>query len=252
MPFRGQNLWEGTSLYILKDISIRISSYRVSIKNLGERVEYMKNLTFRTKVAISISVFTVSTLIALFSMNRLAFANSCDRTYGGGLDCERGMDIEKTVIVGDYRDKSGDFKKSVNVSKGDQVVTFKIVVKNTGDTDIKNVIYSDSLPSEFEFIDGTLREDIGTLDNGDQNGKRTFYILARVKNSEFVKGIAKCVVNTAKIKYTLNGDKEKKSSASVCYGITGLPKTGPADTAALVLTGISMIGLGFSLKRYSK
>lgn len=60
-------------------------------------------------------------------------------------------------IVKDVR-KKGDstWKQDVSVEYGD-TVEYRIVVKNTGDTDLKNVVVKDNRPTGVDYIDGTLK-----------------------------------------------------------------------------------------------
>ncbi len=60
-------------------------------------------------------------------------------------------------IVKDVR-KLGDadWKQDVTVEYGD-TVQYRIVVRNTGDTDLKNVVIKDNRPTGVDFVDGTLK-----------------------------------------------------------------------------------------------
>ena len=60
-------------------------------------------------------------------------------------------------IVKDVR-KLGDtdWKQDVTVEYGD-TVQYRIVVRNTGDTDLKNVVIKDNRPTGVDFVNGTLK-----------------------------------------------------------------------------------------------
>lgn len=60
-------------------------------------------------------------------------------------------------IVKDVR-KLGDteWKQDVTVEYGD-TVQYRIVVRNTGDTDLKNVVVKDNRPTGVDFVNGTLK-----------------------------------------------------------------------------------------------
>ncbi|OGC50724.1 hypothetical protein A2716_01660 [candidate division WWE3 bacterium RIFCSPHIGHO2_01_FULL_40_23] len=204
--------------------------------------------TYTKKLILGISTFIVLSVAGMVFMNKVIFANSCERTYGGGLECDRGLDIEKVVRIGD----SGSFSESVNADKGD-IITFKITIKNTGDVDIEDLEFKDILPDELELIEGDLTQKFERIDNGNDK-KIVIYIKAKVKDSEFKSGVAECVTNVAKVEADIDedGDKDKKSdSASVCFGkaVKELPKTGPEQTIPMTLYGLGMIITGLGLKK---
>lgn len=60
-------------------------------------------------------------------------------------------------IVKDVRKKGdADWKQDVTVEYGD-TVEYRIVVRNTGDTDLKNVVIKDNRPTGVDFVNGTLK-----------------------------------------------------------------------------------------------
>lgn len=187
------------------------------------------------------------------TVSKLASANSCERTYGGGLICDRGFRVNKEVKVGS-RDSSNEYSDSVTVQKG-ETFTFRIKVKNVGDVDGEDLNLVDILPDELKLVRGDLTHEISTIDNGDT---REFTIEAVVKDSEFESGKTKCVTNTAKLKGDLNEDGNKETldsdTAVVCYGktIKELPKTGSEDFAAAILgAGMILAGVGIrTVKRF--
>ncbi len=66
-------------------------------------------------------------------------------------------DTPNFEVVKDVR-KLGDadWKQDVTVEYGD-TVQYRIVVRNTGDTDLKNVVIKDNRPTGVDFVDGTLK-----------------------------------------------------------------------------------------------
>lgn len=217
--------------------------------------------TFNFKLIALIAVFTVATAAALYTVNTLVFADSCNHSYGGGKSCKKDVEITKEVRKG----FDGGFDKKVTGVKKGELIQFRITVHNTGDANLKDLRVEDVLPEALELIDGDLKRDIEFLDNGDDskvegckavsNGVAVFCITAKVKDSEFKAGKSACVVNQAKVKADFNkdGNRETKddSEAEVCYGseLKQLPKTGNEDAVIATLFGLGMIMTGFGLRK---
>ncbi|MEK7595486.1 MAG: LPXTG cell wall anchor domain-containing protein [Patescibacteria group bacterium] len=216
--------------------------------------------TLLTKKLIVLAlIFAIGIVATVYSFTILSFANSCDRTYGGGKECDRGFRIEKKVKV-NGADKFED--KVEGVKKGD-VLTFRIVVTNIGDVDGKDLEVIDSLPKELEKLTGSLTEVIEVIDNGDDtkvdgcsgvgNAVKVFCITARVKDIEYQTGVQKCVVNEVKLKDEEDGKLKTVASdtATVCYGygLKELPKTGSEDTVLFTIYGVGLVLTGLFLKR---
>jgi uncharacterized repeat protein (TIGR01451 family)/LPXTG-motif cell wall-anchored protein len=171
---------------------------------------------------------------------------SCTDNYGGGQTCiyNKNFDIEKKVR------KEGDdsWKDKVTNVKENQVVEFKIKVKNTGEVKVDDMKMIDKLPKEMERVGGDgLTEYWDDFDSGDT---KTFIIKAVVKDSEYDnKNFEKCVVNKAEVEY--KGDEEASDTATVCYSdkeITELPKTGGNSVFYGVL-GLGLVALGAVSKK---
>lgn len=73
-------------------------------------------------------------------------------------------------VVKDVRKKGDkDWKQDVTVEYGD-TVEYRIVVKNTGDTDLKNVVVKDNRPTGVDYVNGTLKVN-GQASTADLFGK---------------------------------------------------------------------------------
>lgn len=173
----------------------------------------------------------------------------CESNYGGGETCiyNKRFDIEKKVR------KEGDdsWKDKVTNVKEDQVVEFKIKVKNEGEVEVNDMRMKDSLPKEMERVGGSgLTEYWGDFEPGES---KTFTIKAVVKDSEYDReNFEKCVVNKAEVEY--KGDEEGSDTATVCYSdkeVTELPKTGGSSTAYGVL-GLGLAAIGAFIKKLKK
>ncbi len=217
--------------------------------------------TIRQRLILFIALFVVISAIGMFAASRFVLGNSCDRTYGGGSECDKGFKIKKEVRIKD----TDNFAETVSDVQKGQVFTFRIVVENIGDVDGKDLEMIDELPAELEKVDGSLTEDIEVIDNGDDNdvngctaegnAVKVFCIKVKVKDAQYQTGVQKCVVNLARLKGDMNEDGNKETiatdTATVCYGkgITELPKTGASDTLLATILGLSMVAGGVLLKK---
>jgi len=170
----------------------------------------------------------------------------CKSNYGGGETCilNKRFDIEKKV----RKDGDDTWKDKVTNVKENEVVEFKIKVKNEGEVKVNDMEMIDKLPKEMEKVGGSgLTESWDDFDPGDT---KTFIIRAVVKDSEFDRdNFEKCVVNKAEVEY--KGDEEASDTATVCFnnkGVTELPKTGGNSMLYGVL-GLGLASLGVVSKK---
>jgi len=183
-------------------------------------------------------------VIGMTISTNTAYAD-CEPTYGGGETCiyNKAFEIEKKVrIEGDSKWKD----KVVGVEE-DDVVEFKIKIRNKGEVEVDNMKMKDELPDEMERVGGSgLTEYWDDFEPGDTE---TFIIKAKVDADEYAReDFDKCVVNEAHVTY--DGDFEGSDTAIVCYSnveLKELPKTGAGMYVAL--TGVVFILLSLWLKR---
>jgi uncharacterized repeat protein (TIGR01451 family) len=176
------------------------------------------------------------------------FAEECtsDGAYGQTCIYNKTFELTKKVrIEGDnsWKDKVTDVKE-------DEVVEFKIKIKNIGEVETDDMKMTDYLPDELERVGGSgLTEE---WDNFEPDETKTFKIKAMIDEDEFDRddNFEKCVVNKAKVEY--DGTNEGADTATVCYGnseITELPDTGV--TGVLGVLGLITTGLGIAFKKRS-
>lgn len=173
----------------------------------------------------------------------------CESNYGGGETCiyNKRFDIEKKVR------KEGDdtWKDKVTGVDENEIVEFKIKVKNKGEVEVDDMKMSDKLPKEMERVGGSgMTEYWGDFEPGET---KTFIIRAVVKDSEYDrKNFEKCVVNKAEVEY--DGDEEGSDTATVCYSdkeVTELPKTG-GNSVAYGALGTVLAAFGAIIKKIKK
>ena len=184
-------------------------------------------------------------LLSAFVLVSKAYAG-CESTYGGGETCvyNKRFDIEKKV----RKEGDDEWKDKVTNVKENQVIEFKVKVKNKGEVEVDNMKMKDSLPKEMERVGGSGLTEY--WDSFEPDETKTFIIKAVVKDSEYDRdNFEKCVVNKARVEY--DGDEEASDTATVCYTdkeITELPKTG-GDSVLYGLTGLGLVGAGIVIKK---
>ena len=191
---------------------------------------------------------------------------------------EHGGSVDKMVS------KDGtEFAEKVDIKPGDEV-TFRLTIKNTGDTALTNVTIKDSLPAGLELVPGSVRlraNESTTEDTLSDNILGTGYNLGTVGNGNtiYITYKAKTVgdfdckgtelTNTATLIYDSEqstGDQKEDTSKVVvtkencddCVTNPDLPEcqeipnTGPLEVvmAAVVIAGIG--GGGYYLYRSKK
>jgi len=209
------------------------------------RKEYMNKVNKKLLSLVSLG------FVLAFVGSKEVFAG-CTPVYGGGEICEynNSFKITKEVRVkgdSDWKDKVTDVKK-------DDVVEFRIEVKNRSDEETDSadrMKMEDFLPKEMERVGGDdLTEKWDDFEPGDT---KKFTIEAKVKSGEYDREdkFDKCVVNKAELRW--DGAFQGSDTATVCYGDitpTELPKTG--ILSALGLSGLGMLAVGIVSKKFKK
>ncbi len=188
------------------------------------------------------SLAVVAVLFLLSSDKALA---DCETNYGGGETCiiNKRFSIEKKVrIEGD-----DDWETKVTDVDEDDVIEFRIKIKNLSDDDIDidfdDMKMTDYLPDELYRVGGSgLTEYWDDFEPGET---KTFVIEAMIEEDEFDRDgdFDKCVVNKAKVEW--DGEFEGSDTATVCYGEgepKELPKTGAISYTALAGIGLVLVG----------
>ncbi|MBU1970184.1 LPXTG cell wall anchor domain-containing protein, partial [Patescibacteria group bacterium] len=133
----------------------------------------------------------------------------------------------------------------------DEIVEFRIKIKNEGEIEVDDMKMTDKLPKEMERVGGDgLTEYWDDFEPGETE---TFIIKAKVKDSEYdKKNFDKCVVNKAEVSY--DDDHEGSDTATVCYHegeLKELPKTG-SNSLVYGVFGLALTGVGAISKKFKK
>ncbi len=199
---------------------------------------------------IIISVFVASLMTVLYTGQAKA---ECESTYGNGEVCyyNKRFEIDKDVRV---EDEDDDWEDKVMDVASDDVVEFRIKIKNRSDDDADKIVdfddmkMEDFLPDEMERVGGSgLTEYWDDFEPGET---KTFYIEAKVNEDEYDRDVdfEKCIVNKAEV--TWDGEFEGSDTATVCYGdedVKELPETG--STAMVALVGLGLVTAGIIVRK---
>lgn len=191
--------------------------------------------------------------LIMLILPKKVLASDCTQVYGGGEICNKSFDIEKKVrIKGDnsWKDKVEDVDE-------DDVVEFRIKIKNTGEIEVDDMKMIDDLPDELYKTGGDGLTEY--WDNFEPGETKEFRTEVKIDSDEFDRDddFEKCVVN--KVEVTYKDKHEASDTAQVCYGekeekeIKELPETGPGfTTGAMTLLGLGLMGFGTVIKKSSK
>lgn len=210
------------------------------------------------RVFLLISLFLI---IPLFVNQIYAQVNpTCPSVYGAA--CPGGhIFIDKKV----QNPKNGEFVEILNsldvTFAPEQEVNFRIEVKNTGSSDLNNVIAQDRLPGNTNFISGPGSYDKNTnvlswsIDKLAPNESKFFQIKLKVKSRGELQFDIACMTNFVQAQK----DKEVAQDTSVfCIQsqplkssppVTEMPRTG-IPLVAWLLSG-SLLPLGFKLRKFA-
>ena len=138
-----------------------------------------------------------------------------------GKTCTEGFTLDKKVRIG-----SNDFAEKITAKAGDKV-EYRIQFKNTGNTDLKNVVIRDILPSNETYVKGSTNLDgkaladgvittdginIGTVGAG-KTVNLYFFVTMNGSLADICEKVE--LTNTAKAKYNNDAKTEKSDTAVV-------------------------------------
>lgn len=94
-----------------------------------------------------------------------AGSSNCQIVYGGGEVCEKQVKFTINKLVQKPGKGGGEFVENLTIADPryapDQNVNFKIVVENTGDTDITNLNIADNFGEFLSFVAGVGNANVG-------------------------------------------------------------------------------------------
>ncbi len=219
-----------------------------------------------------------ATLLFSVAGNALASGgqSNCQIVYGGGQVCQSQIKFTINKLVQKPGKGGGDFVDNLTVNDPrfapNQNVNFKIVVENTGDTDISNLNVVDTFPQFLTFVSGVGNSNAGASQinfvvNSLPKGQKAEFIItaktadgAQLPNNQAVT----CVINN--VTATSTDGQQATDNSQVCIeknilGVTTpntpqifqkptvnqVPSTGPETDILFGL--ISSGALGFFLKK---
>ncbi len=217
-----------------------------------------------------------ATLIALTTASA-AYAggtSNCQIIYGGGQVCQKNLKFTINKLVQKPGKGGGDFVENLTINDPrfapGQSVQFKIVVENTGDTDITNLNVVDTFPQFVTFMSGVGNASagntqdtfvVGSLPKGK---KAEFVITAKIADAANLPSDQTITCVTNNVVATAQDGSQGSDNAQLCIEkpivnvqptpqilekpfVKNIPSTGPETD---VLFGLVSTGaLGYFLKR---
>lgn len=214
----------------------------------------------------------LSIVALLFAVTTVSADNSssCEILYGGGQVCPPGVSLLLDKKV-QKPTKGGEFVDNLTLNDSkfvpNQSVIYQIVVKNTGNSLLKKIEVTDTLPQNIIFVSGPGSFDTATkkltvkINSLEAGNEFKFNIIAKVAAENSLpsnQGVI-CILNEARAQ--VNGivstdtaqlcvEKEVTPQVFKTVPMKQTPPTGPeaAIAAILPLTG----ALGFYLRKKTK
>lgn len=213
----------------------------------------------------------ISLLVPLFLVGTVFADVVCQPIYGGGQTCVTTGNIlvNKKVCKPEVKDECkaerGDFVENFGTNtpfSANQIVTFQILVKNTGGNVIQQTSIRDTFPGFVSFVSGNGIFDNNTktltftTDNLAPNEERPFIIKGRTSDLKDLPDGVTCVVNQAIA--TTNAGQMSQDNSQFCIQKTqittkgGLPvfpspkitTTPPTGPELIPLIGLLPAGIG--------
>jgi uncharacterized repeat protein (TIGR01451 family) len=145
-------------------------------------------ITFRARVPETCSATTTRTNLATVTWNGAERARD---TADVIVSCTNGLNLQKLVL--DPNDNV--FKKTAGDVRAGQVITYRIIVSNSGNATLQNPIVRDVLPNWVTYLPNTLRVDNETQV---QSGQNAFFANGLVLTN-LTKGMGKVIEFQVKV-----------------------------------------------------
>ncbi len=161
----------------------------------------------------------------------------------------------KTTAVAEWQD---NLPASQIVLKEGNIVEFEIKIKNTGDTELKNIDVTDYLPSYLKFIFGpstpneSEKEINWKIEKLEAGKEESFKIRAQIENADQINSDgAFCLINKAKA-VAESGESDEDTASFCLVSAEKLPEAGFDN----LITGTLIAGLigtlGVSLRKFGR
>ncbi len=197
----------------------------------------------------------LSLLIVLASLSattRMVWADStCGGYFYGGPCVEKEILVDKLVkdpASGNFVDNLGPSDSKLNP---EEEITFKIVVKNTGNTDLEDVKIKDVLPNYLDFVSGpegtNWNSDERTFEfviDGLKAGEtKEFKVKAKVVSKESLPEDKSLVCVTNWVEAKAEGMVDSDTSGVCIQNVEQLPATGADPVAIASIFALGVTGL---------
>jgi uncharacterized repeat protein (TIGR01451 family) len=209
------------------------------------------------KLVVSITLASLVFGLSLGLIENKVEGVECTPIYGGGEVCPNvQIDVDKDIA----RPDNGDFVENLIETdpkyKANNIIAFRIQVRNTGQTLLKDVKITDILPPELNFHSGAGRLENGKLVIGagdlEVGESREFIIRTSVvSENEIVK--TECnIVNSVEAKGKDNGnDVTSTDTTRFCIEKKVVEELPEAGAGSLLLLTASLTGVGIALRKYA-
>ncbi len=223
-----------------------------------------------TKTLISLSFLLI--LLSLFLTVRVYGQGGCIPLYGGGVSCPKSGEIfidkqikhpTKDILVDNLTFFDPKFAP-------EQLITFRIVVKNTGEQSFDRIEVKDIMPDYLSFIsgEGTFNQNEGkngvltfNIANLKPGESREYWLTSKVFKAGDIPKDLICQLQN-RVQARSSDDKFNEDTAQYCVEkvsgvikgaetITEIPKTGSPYFLTL-LTLLTFFKLGLMLKKKSE
>ncbi len=208
---------------------------------------------------VFLSVFLFATLLLVTQTARAQYG--CTSQYGqyGGCPPSQNIMINKLVAKPGTSDFVDNLSPSDPRFGAGSVVIFRLIVKNTSDSNLIGVTVKDFVPTYIEPLEGpgnfdtgsrTISFSAGDLKPGEEKSYDLKMQVVAQTNLPNDKGLF-CISNRAQ---AFNANVSDEDTAQLCIekqitGVTQVPSTGPEFGLIFLASDFALLGAGLLLKK---
>lgn len=227
---------------------------------------HLKNMR---KTNTAFFAFVLATSLLFSNPKQLFASGGCVPVYGGGVQCPKPGEllIDKKVrnpATGVFVDNLGPTDPKYRPNPSQNIVTFQITVRNSGEEPLRDITVTDTLPLYVEFMSGPATPDANRtftfrIDEIAGGSSKTYEVRVRVAHQSLlpegrnlicpIKGDEQPVnIVTAMV-----GDRKETDSSQFCIEkelqVKEVPSAGPVEWVASFVGFSTLLAVGAYLRK---
>lgn len=202
-------------------------------------------------------IYHLTIFLLTFAFCAFSSVHSVNGYMYGEEQPARQLVVDKQLKSSSTNEWQDNLPASQIVLKEGDLVDFKIIIRNSGDEELKNITVTDELPSFLSFIFGPAQPNdqnqlswqIESLAAGEE---KSFTIRTKISGTESASQEGTfCLMNKA-LASAESGEGDEDTASFCLVGAKKLPKAGSYNLAIGTIIASIIAGLGIFLRKFGR